>query len=129
MELRIISRQNSEHSEHRREPSLESQRNPAVAEPGPTSEVQKRSYLSRLNPFVRHSWVDTDDFASANPVDKDPIDKDLKRAAEKHKDYPKFLNDYAHINRKPQFGLRSVFDLIVKLPPGVSEPPHPNSGQ
>ena len=124
MELRLPSRQHSEHAEHRRKLSLESQRDPAVAEPIPTSEVQKRSYLSRLNPFVRHSWVDTNDSASANPVDND-----LVRAAKKHKDHPKFLNDYAHINRKPQPGLRTVFDLIVKLPPGASEPPHPNSGQ
>ena len=114
-----MSRQHSEHSDQRREPSLESQRNPAVAEAEPTSEVQNRSYLSWLNPFVRPSWVDTDD----------PVDRDLQRAAERHKDYPKFLNDYAHINRMPQPRLRNVFDLIVKLPPGVSEPPHPTTGQ
>ncbi len=121
MELRLLSRQ---YSEHRRKPSLESQRDPAIAESETTSEVQKRNYLSRLNPFVRHSWVDKNNSAS-----DDPVDKDLERAAERHKDHPKFLNDYAHINRKPQSELRSVFDLIVKLPPGASEPPHPNSGQ
>ena len=77
---------------------------------------------------MRHLWVDTDEYALATD-DKDPVDKDLVRAAEKHKDHPKFLNDYAHINRKPQPKLRDVFDLIVKLPPGVSEPPQPNIGQ
>ena len=126
MELRLLSR---EHSEHRRKPSLESQRNSAVDEPEHTSEVQKRSYLSRFYSSVRHLWVDTYDSASANPADKDPVEKDLVRAAEKHKDHPNFLNDYAHINHKPQPGLRKVFDLIVKLPPGASEPPHPNCGQ
>ena len=86
MELRLLSRQDSE---HRRKPSLESQRIPAA----------------------------------------DPIVRDLEGAAERHKDRPKFLNDYAHIYHKPQPGLREVFDLIVKLPPGVLEPPHLNSGQ
>lgn len=124
MELRLLSRQHSEHSEHRRKPSLESQRDSALAEPETTSEVQKRSYLSRFNPFVRHSLVDTDESPMAVLVAKD-----LKRAAERHKDHPKFLKDYNHIHRKPQPRLRTVFDLIVKLPPGVSEPPHLNSGQ
>ena len=121
MELRLLSRQDSE---HHRKPSLESQRNSAVAEPETTSEMQKKSYLSRFNPFVRHSWVDTDDSPSA-----DPVDRDLKGAAERHKDHPKFMNDYTHIYQKPQRGLQDVFDLIVKLPPGVSEPPHLNIGQ
>ena len=117
MELRLLPR----HSANHRRPSLESQRvAPSIEN---VSRSEKRTKHQWHNPFVRDSWQDTEDFASANPVHND-----LARAAKRHRDRPKFLNDYAHISGKPRSGLRAVFDLIVKLPPGTSEEPAPNTG-